>query len=102
MGEWKRLCVSFQVIRLTFLPLMQRLPLSLNPKGIDFNLYSIHFVVSGNSLKILVVVVCGSIVLLLNCFLSSFALIGVLVSMRERSCGGATSQISLVHFNLQV
>ena len=87
VGTLERLCVpiSEQADSILF-PLVQQLPINLSQKDVGFNPYSINLVFCGNSLKILVVVVCGSRglgLLIVFCLLYT----DILISMWEKLCG---------------
>lgn len=80
---------------------MHQLPINLSQKDVGFNPYSINLVFCGNSLKILVVVVCGSRglgLLIVFCLLSH----GYFNKYVGEAVWGAASQTPFLHFNLKV
>ena len=102
-GHWERLCVpiSEQADSISF-PLVQQLPLNLSQKSVGFNPYSINLVFCGNSLKILVVAVCGSRVLALLIVFFFFYTHRYFNKYVGEVVWDVASQTPFLHFNLKV
>lgn len=87
---------------------MQQLPLNLSQKDVGFNPYSINLfnpystVFCGNSLKILVVDVCGSRGLGLLIVFSLLLHSQIFNKYMGEALWGAASQTPFLHFNLKV